>query len=526
MSPRGHLALVLHAHLPFVRHPEHAHFLEEHWLFEAITDCYLPLLSVLRDAASRGSRFRLSLSLSPTLLSMVADPLLRLRYLEYLDRLERLCVREANRLRADAARRSLARYYHRRLLRLRSFYLDELGGDLIAAWSGLEGNGTVELMTTAATHGYLPLLRDVPTAAKAQLRVGADQFAGNFGHRPDGIWLPECGYYPGLERTVGSAGFRWFLLDAHGLQQARPSPPQGVYAPVSSEGIAVFGRDPLSVREVWSRERGFPGHPLYREYHRDLGLEDGGSGLGDFLPPGVEKAPTGIKYFRVTGTTEHKALYEPAAALRQAQLDAGRFLEARRRFLARLTGCPHPPVMVAAFDAELFGHWWFEGPAFLEAVIRRLDAGEGPDPVTLGEYLARHGTAAVAQPAASSWGEGGYNEAWLRPETGWVYLQLQQAGAELQGLVRQHLSRTGDERAGRVLRQAARSLLLAQSSDWTFHLGRAGATDYARTRLRDQLARVRYLVQALRAGEVCERRLGVLERMDNLFPDLDLAHFS
>jgi 1,4-alpha-glucan branching enzyme len=152
--------------------------------------------------------------------------------------------------------------------------------------------------------------------------------------------------------------------------------------------------------------------------------------------------------------------------------------------------------------------------------------GEGPDPVTLGEYLARHGTAAVAQPAASSWGEGGYNEAWLRPETGWVYLQLQQAGAELQGLVRQHLSRTGDERAGRVLRQAARSLLLAQSSDWTFHLGQGGATDYARTRLRNQLARVRYLVQALRAGEVCERRLGVLERMDNLFPDLDLAHFS
>jgi 1,4-alpha-glucan branching enzyme len=525
VTPRGHLALVLHAHLPFVRHPEHQHHLEEHWLFEAITDSYLPLLEVLRGAAERGSRFRLTLSLSPTLLSMLGDRLLRARYLDYLGRLRALCEREMLRHRGDPKRLALAHYYHRRLLGLTRFFLDDLQGDLVRAFADLAVAGTVELMTTAATHGYLPLLRSSATAVRSQLRVAADYFRALFGREPKGLWLPECGYYPGLEREVREAGFHWFVLDAHGLQQARPAPPQGVYVPVTAGGVGVFGRDPDSAREVWSREQGFPGHPVYREYHRDLGWEGDARALEGFLPPGVTSASTGIKYYRVTGMTEDKSLYDPRSALRQAAIDAARFLERRRRLLARLDGVHRVPMIVAPFDAELFGHWWFEGPAFLDQIVRRLDAGEGPEPLTLGEYLDRYGTACEVEPAASSWGERGYNAAWLRPETGWVHLRLHQAAAELTELVRRAFG-SGDDSALRPLRQAARSLLLAQSSDWTFHLGRGGGAEYADRRLQDQLARFRYLTEAFRGGRIDERRLDALERMDNLFPELDLAHFA
>jgi len=525
VTRHGHLALVLHAHLPFVRHPEHPHHLEEHWLFEAITDSYLPLLQVLRGAADRGSRFRLTLSLSPTLLSMLGDRLLKARYLDYLGRLGTLCEREMMRHRGDPNRSRLARFYRSRLLDLTRFFLDNLQGDLVRAFAELAGAGTVELMTTAATHGYLPLLRSDSASVRAQLRVAADYFSALFGREPEGLWLPECGYYPGLEREVREAGFRWFVLDAHGLQQARPVPPQGVYAPVTVRGVGVFGRDPDSAREVWSPEEGYPGHKVYREYHRDLGWEADASALDGFLPPGVASAPTGIKYYRVTGETRAKALYDHGAALRQAGVDAARFLDRRRRLLNRLDGVPRVPLIVAPFDAELFGHWWFEGPAFLDQVVRRLDAGEGPEPVTLGEYMDRYGTACEVEPSASSWGERGYNGAWLRPETGWVHLRLHQAAAELKELVQRALG-SGDDSALRPLRQAARSLLLAQSSDWTFHLGRGGGADYANRRLLDQLARFRYLVQASRSGRIEERRLSALEWMDNLFPELDLTHFA
>lgn len=525
MKPTGYLALVLHAHLPYVRHPEQARPLEEHWLFEAITDCYLPLYRVLRRAAERGSGCRLNLSLSPTLIAMLADPLLGARYRDYLGRLLRLCEREAARP-GDAARRALARYYRKRVEWVSALYQDDLGGDLIAAYAGLAADGILELMTTAATHGYLPLLRSEPSAVRAQLRVARDAFAEVFGFAPRGLWLPECGYYPGLEAEVLAAGYRWVVLDSHALEQGEPRPRAGVHAPLESAGLAVFGRDRRSAREVWSRDQGYPGHPLYREYHRDLGFEADAERLGDFLPPGVAAAPTGIKYHRVTGGDGPKQPYDPLAALGQAGRDAGSFVARRRHHLAELAGQVPAPILVAPYDAELFGHWWYEGPAFLAAVIRAVDAAPDVQAVGLGEHLARSGVAGTLRPAASSWGEAGYNATWLRPETGWACLELHQAAADLKDRVRRFSGAAADPWTQRVLRQAARSLMLAQSSDWTFHLGRGGGARYAETRLRDQLARFRFLTTAVDRGPREARRVSALEAMDNLFARLDLKHFA
>ncbi|MGA7982009.1 MAG: 1,4-alpha-glucan branching protein domain-containing protein [Chromatiaceae bacterium] len=525
MTARGRLALVLHAHLPFVRHPEHRRFLEEHWLYEAITDCYLPLIKMLRGAAARGSCFRLTLSVSPTLLSMLRDPLLKQRYLDYLGRLIRVCERELA-CHRDADRRTLTRYYHDRIVELRGFYVEELGSDPVRALAELESSGLLELMTTGATHGFLPLLRSEPAAVRAQLGVARDYFRDTFGRPPRGLWLPECGYYPGLEAEVARAGYRYVILDAHGLQQARPRPRAGVYAPIESNGVAVFGRDPESAREVWSRDSGYPGHPLYREYHRDLGYEpDAAASLAGFLPPGVVAAPTGLKYFRVTGGAGPKVPYVPSLALHQAERDAARFLEGRRQLLARVGRSVTAPIVVAPYDAELFGHWWFEGPAFLDSLSRYLDAAPDLEPVTLGGYLARFGTASEGQPAASTWGEQGYNGAWLRPETGWVYLRLHQAASELKRLVLGLDAMPPDARRLRTLRQAGRSLLLAQGSDWTFQMGRDTRSDYAESVIRDQLARFGFLTGAFRGAATHERQLAALEGMDNLFPHLDLGHF-
>jgi 1,4-alpha-glucan branching enzyme len=516
--------LVLHAHLPYVRHPEYERFLEEHWLFEAITWCYLPLTIVLRDAARRGSPFRLTLSLSPTLLSQLVDPLLRGRFLDYLDRLIRLCEQEVVRRRQRREGR-LARWYLQRVTALRGIYLDELGEDLVAAWVELHDGGLLELMTTAATHGYLPLLRTRPSAVRAQLRVGRDAFRRLTGVVPDGLWLPECGYYPGLEEEISDADYVYTVLETHGIQQARPAPPWDVYGPLVSGGVALFGRDPLSAEDAWGPDTGFPGHPVYREYHRDLGFEAEAGALDGFLPDGVRAAPTGIKYFRVTGGGGPKGLYDPNAAALQAAADARRFLGNRRRLIHRFPAASRPPLIVAPYDAELFGHWWFEGPTFLNALIGELEMSGDIEAVTLGQHLRRFGTVGPCQAAASSWGERGYNATWLRPETGWVHLALHQAAGELEELLRRFGPRQGDARELRLLRQASRALLLAQGSDWTFHMGRGGGAGYARAHVRGHLARFHFLADLLRRGTGPEAWAEALGQMDNLFPDLELGHF-
>jgi len=519
-----HLALVLHAHLPYVRHPEREEVLEENWLHEAIADCYLPLLRVLTEAQERGSRFCLTLSLSPTLLSLLADPGLPRRFLAYLDRRLGLCEREIRRQAAPAVRQ-LARWYRRRFQADRVQFAEDLAGDLIGGWRRLRDGGTLELITTAATHGYPPLLRDQPGAVRAQLRVGHDAFLALTGQRAAGLWLPECGYFPGLEAEIGAAGFAYTLVETHGLEGGQPRPRAGVQAPVEWAGLSFFGRDPHSALEVWGGPAGFPAHADYREYYSDLGFQAPPEALAAFLPPGVKAAPTGIKYHRVTGGSAAKAYYDPAIAAGQAVADARRFIARRLRLHPPPPAGRPPPIIVAPFDAELFGHWWYEGPLFLAALIRELDANPWLRGVGLSQHLAELGTLGLSQPAASSWGEGGYNATWLRPETAWVHLQLQQAAAEFQVLLRRHGTEDVTSRRGRILRQAARSLLLAQGSDWTFHLGRGGGSDYAAQRLRAHLARFAYLAEALRLDLDPGDRLEGLERLDALFPELETRHF-
>jgi len=534
----GCLALVLHAHLPFVRHPEHPRFLEEHWLYEAITDAYLPLLEVLSSLPGRPGGARLTLSISPTLVAMLADPLLQGRCLDYLQRRTRLAEAEVLRRRGDRRLARLAQGYCDRLAALTGLYRDRLGADLVGAFAALARGGIIELMTTAATHGYLPLLRTQPAAVRAQLGVAQDAFARAFGHPSAGLWLPECGYYPGLEEAIAAAGFRYTVVDAHGLMGAVPPPPRGVHAPVAvplpgGGSLAVFGRDPVSAAEVWSPHLGYPGHPDYREYHCDLGYSLEPALLGDFLPPGVEAAPTGLKYHRVTGGLGPKDIYDPQAGTRQARRDATRFVARRRAEIQDLSAGfargVSPPVLACAYDAELFGHWWYEGPSFLANVLELADAAEGIDPVSLGTYLERYGATDVARPIPSSWGEHGYNAAWLTPQTGWIYPLLHSAAGELADLVARHLDGPVGgadwSRQARILRQAGRSLLLAQASDWPFCMTRGTAADYARSRLRDALARFRTLAEAARGRPLEPARLAALEAMDNLFPDLDLRRF-
>ena len=225
---QGSLSLVLHAHLPFVRHPEYEDFLEEDWIYEAITETYLPLLIAFDRLRRDRVPFRLTLTLTSPLISMLRDELLMARYARRIDRLCELAEKEVERLKNDRATQELAIFYRERFLMLREHFHVNYGRDLVGAFRLLQEEGHIEIITSGATHALLPLMQRFPEAVRAQIALAAAHYRQTFGRNPPGIWLPECAYFPGLDRVLAAEGIRYFFVDSHGVLDAQPRPRYGV----------------------------------------------------------------------------------------------------------------------------------------------------------------------------------------------------------------------------------------------------------------------------------------------------------
>ncbi|MGR9045498.1 MAG: glycoside hydrolase family 57 protein [Gammaproteobacteria bacterium] len=526
---QGYLSIVLHAHLPYVRHPEHESFFEENWLFEAITECYVPLIGMLDRLLNDRVTFRLTLSISPTLIAMLSDELLQSRYLDYLQRRVQLAEQEIVRTRKQPKYRELARLYRRFFLHTLTVYRERYRCDLLAAFKKHHAAGNLELITTAATHGFLPLLNVSETAVRNQINIGIDVFKNTFGFAPPGFWLPECGYYPGLENALKAAGPHYFFVDSHGITDASHRPQQGVYAPLDcGNGVAAFGRDPASSRQVWSAQEGYPGDADYREYYSDIGFELDLDYIAPFILDGETRINTGIKYHRVSGGNQSKAIYRPKRALAKALQHAHHFIEQRQRQIDALcTEMDRTPMIVAPYDAELFGHWWFEGPCWLENVIRLADNNaNGIRLISCSDYLVQQPSLKIATPSASSWGHEGYSSYWINESNDWIYPLVHKAGAEMEKLASDLQGLKVDALQERALNQAVRSVLLAQASDWPFIMKSGTTTDYARKRMTDHLARFNYLHDCIRKNRINERYLTALEIMDAIFPNVDFRNYG
>jgi len=522
----GYLALVLHAHLPYVRHPEYEEFLEEDWLYEAITETYVPLIEMMDGLLRDGIHFRLTMSMTPPLCSMLRDGLLQDRYVRYLDRLIELTRKELVRTQHDGAFREVARFYHERLSRTRDVFVGQYGRDLVSAFRKFQDAGGLEVITCGATHGFLPLYHEYPEAVRAQIMVARDHYRECFGRDPRGIWLPECAYFPGLEQFLREAEIRWFIVDTHGILCAEPRPVYGVYAPLfTRHGPAAFGRDHESSKQVWSAEEGYPGDTEYRDFYRDVGFDLDLDYVRPYIQPNGQRKFTGLKYHRITGRTNWKEPYRPWIARERAAEHAGNFMFNRQHQVNHLRGAMgREPIIIAPYDAELFGHWWFEGPDFLNFLFRKI-ACDQKDVATItpAEYLGKHPHQQVATPSASSWGHKGYWEVWLEGSNDWVYPHLHSCTARMIALARDMRHCHG--LADRAMKQLARELLLAQSSDWAFIMKTGTMVPYAVKRTKDHVLRFNRLHDQIRAGRIDERFLGNCEWRDNIFPDIHWRHY-
>ena len=525
---KGYLNFMLHAHLPFVRHPEYRDSFEEKWLYEAITETYIPLILIFHELIERKIELKITMSVTPPLMEMLSDELLQQRYIAHIEKLIELMEKEKIRTRGDTDFYPLALMYERKFRKAREIFVDRYGRNLLTAFRELQSGGYVEVVTCCATHGFLPLMDFCREAVRAQIFVAAQNYRKHMGTSPRGIWLAECGYNPGDDQILKEAGIRFFFVDSHGLILATPRPKYALYSPVyCPSGVAVFARDPESSKQVWSSKEGYPGDFDYREFYRDVGYDLDFDYIAPYIHESGIRLNTGVKYYRITGSTDQKKPYNETAALAKTKNHARHFVSCRIQQAEYLREVmDRPPIITCPYDAELYGHWWYEGPEFLKAVYYELAATKYViKPMTPINYIDRFPENPVATPSMSSWGHKGYAEYWLEECNDWIYRHLHKASERMTELAT-HYHDAQDGTLIRALKQAARELLLAQSSDWAFIIKTGTHVEYAVLRTREHILNFTVLYEAIKKNEVPLRFLSGLEEKNNIFSEIDYRIFA
>ncbi len=475
-------------------------------------ECYLPILNVLEDSyKTKHENPKVTISLSPTLLSLLNDEDLKERFPDWLN------VRIKLLNSAPKAQEEAADYLSKKIKQQLSNF-QNCGGNLIERFSNLQKSKVIDILTCAATHGYLPLLRENIECVNAQLSNAVREHSHFLGVQPKGIWLPECAYYEGLDKLLIKNGIRYSILDGHGILHANPRPRYGIYAPICSKnGVAFFGRDSDSTLPVWSSKQGYPGDSNYREFHRDLGWE---LPIEILKKHGIKDSrPLGLKLNKVTDQSislENKSVYEPLLANKTVKKHAENYLIGRKEQLEKLSNAiTQSPLLIAPFDAELFGHWWFEGPLFLAEIFKQA-ADYSVRLTTLKEVLSDKPNIQLCNPSPSSWGQGGFHKYWLNDSNAWLVSEWSKAGKAMVGICSNGAK---DELGIRILQQAGRELLLSQSSDWSFILRAGTTTELAKERINRHLKRFWILISSLEEKDYLPiSDLIEFEKEDSIFP--------
>ena len=520
---KGYVNFVLHAHLPYIHHPESEDYLEEEWLFEAISETYIPLLLNFKRLEEEHVDFRLTMTMSPPLLNMLDNKLLQERYIKYLNKHIELAEKEVKRTVYDSRLNNLSKYYLNRYTNDLHVFKDIYNCELIKGFKHFQDIGVLEIITCGATHGYFPILYINEKTVRAQIAVGVQTYKKFFGKAPRGIWLPECGYVPEADKYLKEFGIEYAIVETHGILYADPTPIYGTYAPIVSHGgLVAFGRDLESSRQVWSSINGYPGDFNYREFYRDIGYDCDYEYIKPYIASNGARVNTGIKYYRITGKDCPKDYYDIQWAKDSAEKQAGHFMDCRTKQIDHLASYMNvPPIITCPYDAELYGHWWYEGPYWLYILFKKIYYDEcNFKLITPSEYIDMYPQMQVSTPCRSSWGANGYSEVWLNQTNDYAHRHLHKAGDRMCELASM-FPNEGNTLRRQALNQCARELLLAQSSDWLFIITNGTMVEYAHKAIKDHIGRFTKLYYQIKNNKIDAKYLLDIFDKDDIFPEID-----
>jgi 1,4-alpha-glucan branching enzyme len=575
MSLIGSFSLVLHSHLPYViSHGKWPHGMD--WLNECAAETYLPLLLAFNKLAKEGIPPKVTLGLTPVLCEQLADPVFKEEFVSYL----RLKIEAARLDAASFAKEApggnkknqpamicLAQEWEKFYRELLDEFTTTYAQDIVGAFRKLQDQGQLEIITCAATHGYLPLLYE-DASIDAQIHLGVENYKKHFGRNPQGIWLPECAYRPGrdwssplgndpsrarrgVEEFLDRHHLRYFYVDSHLIEGGQAlgvylerfealkkywSEFSKGYTEVSGEfkrspyqsylvrsrdlflgRVYAFVRDPRTGIQVWSGEHGYPGDGAYLDFHK-------------------KHWPGGLRYWRVTSAKVdlgQKQIYDPDTVQARIDENAGHFKEiVRQIMLNEGQEAEGLPIICAPFDTELFGHWWFEGPRWIYHVLKWIHQDPELQLITGSEYLDQVATHRVVSLPEGSWGEGGYHHIWFNQDTKWTWELIYPAEKKMVEAARKWSQHT-DPRVQEVLKQLAVELLLLQSSDWQFLISTISARDYAETRVVKHhldFENIYIMLEQLTSGQEPDEAAWLnfknIQQRDSLFSHLDPAWWT
>lgn len=518
---QGYVSIVLHSHMPFVRHPEVEDSLEERWLFEAMSECYIPLIQVYDNLVKDNIDFKITMSITPPLMEMLEDSYLQKRYLEYLKNSIELSEKEIVRTKNNKELNELAHFYNERFNNLMEIY-KSYDYNLMNAFKKLDRLGYLEVITSAATHGFLPLLMINPETVRAQIATGIQSYIDSMGHAPKGIWLPECGYTYSLDSILNDLGIEYFISESTAVLNAAPRPRYGTYAPIATpKGVCTFGRDMESSHQVWSNFTGYPGDHSYREFYKDIGFELPMEYINPYINKAGIRLDTGMKYYRITGRTDEKEYYDREAAIEKVKNHGSHFASSRHNQINYVSkNMEQPPIIVCPYDTELFGHWWFEGPDFIDHFIRQsAEDWINYQLTTPSEYLKRHPRVQCCNPCPSSWGENGDYSVWINYSNDWVYREVHRCAESMIRLA--SIYTEPNELQERALNQAARELMLAEASDWPFIIKNNTTVEYAIRRVNTHIERFNKLYEDITKNTLDVKYISNIEKLDNIFKNIN-----
>ncbi len=550
MAELGAFTFVLHTHMPYARKAGRWPHGEE-WIHEAMAETYIPLLTALHRLQGEQVPFKLTINLTPILLEQLADEDVQTNFVTYVD--GRILAAEQDEVRFLAQEKShfakLASNYRDMYRAVRSSFVEDYGKDLVGAFGALQEAGLIEIITCAATHGYLPLL-DRDESIQLQLKTGIESYQHHFGLTPKAIWLPECAYRPaflaedgcermGLETFLERNNLSLFFSEAAMIEAALParfaaddaggvlgvirkhiiSPISHLvskrslttYLPyhVADSNVTVIGRDRRTSMQVWSAESGYPGDFDYREFHK----KDGNSGL---------------QYWRVTADDaglDAKEAYDRNMAADKVEQHVDHFVQLVEEEITRFSHQEDAFGIISAnYDTELFGHWWFEGVAWLEAVIRRLAESEIVALTTATKFIEENPPETAIELPAGSWGAGGDNSVWDNEDTRWMWPIIHECEARMLRAVEN--LREPSPLETETINQAARELLLLQASDWPFLVTTGQAREYAIDRFKQHVERFERLLENLGNPAVKRDLLDETWEVDKVFPGIDYRWYE